>query len=701
MDTGGPSPFASCLSFDFVASFLYDYDAPPAERRAAGADQSIRHCCANSSANRRCGELLEPDAVAGVEADLQYLSPDRRVAGDDATADLLRHLGPLTTAAVVERSADPDPAATLARLEQTRRAIRITVHGEPHWAAVEDAGRLRDGLGLAVPPGIPAAHLDPGDDPVADLVSRFARTHGPFTVDQAAVALGLPRGVVGGALTALEHRGIATRGALRPGGDGMEWVAVEVLQRMRRRSLAVLRRSIEAVDHPAFTRFTIGWSGLGGRGGGDRLLETIRRLQGAAVPASILENDLLAARLDYSPDLLDSLTASGEVVWIGRGPLGGRDGRVALYLRDRVAALLTDPGTERPEGRNHERIRSHLAGRGACFFRDLYAAAGGGDPEETLDAIWDLVWSGEVTNDTIAPLRAFLWGRARKAPGRRPTLPAASAPPAGSGRWYLTVDLVGPVAPAAAAALRIEQLLERHGVLVRDTVLAEALPGGFAGAYPVLSALEDVGRVRRGYFVEGLGGTQFALPGAVDRLRIAGADTSDAAVVVAAADPANPLGLAIPWPEHDGRPSRSAGAFVVFVAGRPTAFVERAGRSILTFTADPSDLEVSAVALPRPRLAASAANGGDHGRRGSARQHRAGADAAVSRVRGVVPRDRGADEVGPVQGRSAGRVIAANRIAPGAASNRATARNAVAAWRWNTDHGGGGNMTKGARITVF
>ena len=594
VDTAGPSPFATSLSFDFVASFMYDYDAPPAERRAMAltVDQNLLRELLGEPAIR---ELLEPEAVAGVEADLQFLSADRQVSGDDATADLLRLLGPLTTAEVAARSSDPDPAAILTRLERTRRAIRVTMHGASRWAAIEDAGRLRDGLGITIPPGVAAAHLDSGADPISDLVSRFARTHGPFTVDEAASALGLPRGVVAAALGALEGRGAATRGSLLPGGDGIEWVATEVLHRMRRRSLAVLRRSIEAVDHATFTRFTLAWSGIGDRGAGpDRLNETIRRLQGAAVPASILERDVLAARLDYSPDLLDALTASGDVVWIGRGPLGGRDGRVALYLRDQVPALLTDPGTDQPGDAIHQRIRSHLAARGASFFRDLYTAAGGGDPETTLAALWDLVWAGEVTNDTIVPLRAFLWGRARRPQGRRPTLPAASAPPAGTGRWYPTSELLTPVTPTAAAAARIGQLLERHGILVRDAVVAEGLPGGFSGAYPVLSRLEDIGRVRRGYFVEGLGGTQFALPGAVDRLRRSG---DDRAVVVAAADPANPLGTAIPWPEHRSRPTRSAGALVVFVGGRPTAYVERTGRSVLCFTDDPADLEVTAAAL--------------------------------------------------------------------------------------------------------
>ncbi|HEX5630244.1 MAG TPA: DEAD/DEAH box helicase, partial [Acidimicrobiia bacterium] len=438
--------------------------------------------------------------------------------------------------------------------------------------------------------------------------------------------LGLPRAVVEGALADLEGRGRVVRGALRPGGHEMEWVSVDVLQRMRRRSLALLRRQIEAVGPDALVRFSHSWHGVGGGGSGPaRMRETLERLQGAALPASILESDVLPARLDYSPDLLDSLTASGDVVWVGRGALGGRDGRVALYLRDRVAELMWDLGVDRPADVVHDRIRNHLGQRGASFFRDLYDAAGGGDPEVILAALWDLVWAGEVTNDTIAPLRAYLWGRVRKTPGRRPILPGSTAPPAGSGRWYLTRDLLAAVTPEAVVAARTQQLLSRHGILVRDAVLAEGVPGGFAGVYPVLSAMEDVGRVRRGYFVEGLGGSQFALPGAVERLRLD--PGAEGAVVLAAADPANPYGAAIPWPEQSRqstvvsrqpenpdrgsdrknpqRAARSAGAYVVTVAGTLTAFVDRGGRAVHSYTNDPDTIATTAVAitdLARTRL---------------------------------------------------------------------------------------------------
>ncbi len=595
VSTAGPSPFASSLSLDFVASFLYEYDAPPAERRAAAL--TIDHTLLRDLLGEpELRELLDPEAIAAVELELQHLAPGHQVAGADAVADLLRRVGPLTTAGVAARCADDDPALLLTALQAGRRVIALTLTGEPCWAAVEDAARLRDALGTALPPGLPAAFLSPAADPLGDVVARFARTHGPFTSFAAAAALGLSAASVEAALTGLEDRGRVTRGAFLPGGQGREWVEVEVLRRLRRRSVARLRRQVEAVDGPAFAAFSAGWHGVGQETATpEALLEAVRRLQGAAVPASILEDEVLAARLDYRPSLLDALTAAGEVVWVGRGPLGTGDGRVALYLRSQVSALRWPLDLLPPGGEAHTLLRAHLERRGASFFPDLYAAAGGGDPQAVLEALWDLVWAGEVTNDTLAPLRARVAGKAPRARSARVPLPSA-APPAGSGRWYLVADLMlaSPSSTAAAAA-RAEQLLARHGVLGREAVLAEGLPGGFAGLYPVLAAFEEAGRVRRGYFAEGLGGAQFALPGALDRLR---AGEPSRAVTLAAADPANAYGAALPWPEHPaGQPARSAGAHVVLVDGRLGAFVERGGRRLLAFTEGADALEAIAGAV--------------------------------------------------------------------------------------------------------
>jgi len=599
MDLPSASPFASSLMLDFIASFMYEYDAPPAERRAMALTID-RDLLRDLLGEPELRDLLTPEAITTVALELQRLAPDRLARGPDGVHDLLRDLGPLDRAGVEARVEEPSRVAGLLDgLEQHHRIFRVGIGGHTHWAAVEDAGKLRDAQGIQPPPGIAEAHLASTEDPLGDVVGRYARTHGPFTTAEASEALRLPAAAVDAVLALLEGTGRISRGAFLPKGAGREWVDGEVLRRLHRRSLAMLRKEVEAVSPEAFGRLSVAWHGIGAGGRGQEgLLEAIRRLQGVAMPASILESAVLPARLAYRPEMLDTLAASGEVVWLGRGPIGNRDGLVALYLRDQVHLLAWPIDQEAPEGAAHRAIRRHLKTRGASFFRDLYEAAGGGDPQETLDALWDLVWAGEVTNDTLAPLRAFLWGQKPSRPGRRPTLPSAAAPAAGSGRWYPISDLLGEAAPTAAAAARAEQMLERHGVVVRDAVLAESIPGGFAGLYPVFSAMEEAGKVRRGYFVEGMGGSQFALIGAVDRLRAG--PTGDPPVVLAAADPANPYGAALPWPPHEtGRPSRSAGALVVLGDGRLEAFVERGGKRILTFGATEERLRMVATTLAR------------------------------------------------------------------------------------------------------
>ena len=598
IDTTSASPFASSLLFEFVASYLYEGDTAPAERRAAALtlDKELLRELLGEGELR---ELLNHDVVTSVELELQRLADDRKVKGIDAVHDLLRVLGPLDEIGVAARLASGDAKQMLEALESARRVIRVQVGGVPLWAAIEDAGRLRDAVGVQPPPGTPHVFLETGPDPLAEVVGRYARTHGPFTTDAAGAALGLPPAVVNNTLRTLEQAGSVVRGAFRPQGAGQEWVDAGVLRRLKRRSLAVLRREIEAVEQTRLGHFLPNWQGVGrtGRRHMAALLETIRTLQGASVPASILERDVLAARLDYTPGMLDQLMASGEVVWVGRGPIGPRDGRVALYLRDQLPILHRPAEQELPESDLHESIRTHLQDRGASFFRDLHSTVGGTRIEDTLDALWDLVWSGEVTNDTLAPLRALRLGRVRKRSHRsRPHLPS-TMPPSSSGRWSLVAELCAtPAGDSAWAAAWTELLLERQGVLTRAGALAEGVPGGLTTLYPVLNHLEETGRIRRGYFVEGLGGLQFALPGAVDRLRTP--DRNEEPVILAAADPANPYGTLIPWPEHaGGRASRSAGAYVVLHDGRPLVFLERGGKTAVLLTRDPELHPVAAGAL--------------------------------------------------------------------------------------------------------
>lgn len=587
VDLAGPSPFASSLMFDFIASFMYEYDAPVAEKRAAALTLD-RTLLRDLMGDPQFRDLLDPQVIADVEAELQRLAPERRIASADALHDALRDLGPLTAAAVAVRSApDADLDGWYAELHRTRRIVEIRVHGEARYTAVEDLARLRDALGVNPPLGTPQALLEPSADPLGDVVGRFARTHGPFTAAAAAAELGLPVAAVSEVLHRLAGAGRVSAGAYRPGGTGQEWVDADVLRRIRRRSLAVLRAEVEAVEPEALGRFLPAWHGLGGDAAHpSRLMEVVRRLQGAALPASIMEDEVLAVRLAYQPAMLDMLLATGEVVWVGRGALGGTDGRMALYLRQQVPLLHVPAQEPPPDGRLHELIRTHLGTRGASFFSDLYVAAEGGAPEDVLEVLWDLVWAGEVTNDTLAPLRAFVAGSAGRRRTRRQPFPTTS-PPAASGRWYLVSDLLAsgdPIAPESRGAAIAEQLLERHGVVTRDAVLAEGVPGGFSGLYPVFTAMEDAGRVRRGYFIEGRGGSQFALPGAVDRLR---GGKEGGRTVLAAADPANPYGAALPWPEHAaGRASRRAGAAVVLSDGALLAYVERGGRTVLTFGGD-------------------------------------------------------------------------------------------------------------------
>ncbi|MGZ5289321.1 MAG: Lhr family helicase [Actinomycetota bacterium] len=609
VDTETASPFAQSLLFRWVSVFMYEGDAPLAERRAAALSLD-RDLLRELLGTEELRELLDPRAIDEVELELQWLADGRHARSADGTADLLRDVGPLREDEIGAR-VDGDVPAWLARLVDEGRAIRVKVAGEDRLAVVEDAAALRDALGTALPIGLPGVFTEPSEQPLERLVARHARTHGPFEGHEAAARLGAGEDRVRAALDSLEAEGRLVHGGFRPGGVAREWVDVEVLRRIRQRSLAALRKEVEPVDAATFARFLPAWQGADRpRGGADALTEAIARLQGTAVPASILETDVLPARVrGYRGADLDALCASGDVVWVGAGSLGSDDGRVTLAFRDGLGLLDPAP-VDRPEGALHDAIREHLGSRGASFWPDLVAAAGTASERVLLAALWDLVWAGEVTNDTVAPLRAFVKGASSKVraprPGHRPRPGALRrvGPPAGAGRWSLVAPLREPTpSPTELAHARALQLLDRHGVVTRESVLAENAPGGFAGVYPVLKAMEEAGKVRRGYFVAGLGAAQFAMPGAVDRLRSlrehqvgAGADGEEGPQVVtlAAADPAQPYGAAVPWPASAGRPARAAGAFVVLRDGSPVAYLERGARSVLTF-GTPADRWADAI----------------------------------------------------------------------------------------------------------
>ncbi len=737
VETPAASPFGRSLLFRYVGAFMYEGDAPLAERRAqALALDSALLAELLGQADLR--ELLDPLVVDGTERELQRLAPDRQCTSAESMADLLREVGPLAAAEVAGRCSEPGAAAGwLASLAAQRRAIEVRVAGEPRWAAIEDAGRLRDALGVALPPGIPDAFTEPVRDPLGDLAARYARTHGPFTTAAAADRYGLGVAVMAGTLHRLAADGRIAEGEFMPGGRETQWCDAGTLRLLRRRCLARLRHQVEPVPPQTFAAFLPGWQNAsqaarpagaavphdagshaawpaarrGRSTGPDAVYDVIEQLAGAAVPASALETLVLPGRLrGYSPAMLDELTAAGEIVWTGAGGLPGGDGWLVLAPAATAPMLFPEPA-EITMTAVHEAVLAALDGGGALFFRALAdrvttglgagrlgTAQGPGSAQDNGDeagavaavgaagatgaasaltaarragqageqavasAIWDLVWAGRLTNDTLAPLRTVLGagrptaapaypgaadlaasgaslraaGRPGRAGGRRPgfgraVMPSRSGPPTVSGRWSMLPP--GDSDQTRRMHALALALLDRYGIVIRGAAAAERVPGGFAALYPVLRAMEESGQCRRGYFVEGLGAAQFALPGAVDRMRAigtpkpAGGQESAAAaqapswqagpggpgagggpagpaiLVLAAADPANAYGAALPWPprpdETPGghRPGRKAGALVILADGRLVLYVERGGKTLLSWTSDPEQLSPAAAAL--------------------------------------------------------------------------------------------------------
>ncbi|MFQ3557243.1 ATP-dependent helicase [Streptomyces gramineus] len=739
--TPEPSPFARSLLFGYVAQFLYEGDSPLAERRAAALSLDSR-LLAELLGQAELRELLDADVLTELEAELQWRTEERRVKDPEGVADLLRLLGPLTDAELAERGAEPRWAEELAA---ARRAIRVRISGADHWAAIEDAGRLRDALGTALPVGVPEAFTEPVKDPLGDLLARYARTHGPFTSAGAAARFGLGVAVTEGALQRLAAGGRVVQGEFHPAGIGQEWCDAAVLRRLRRRSLAALRHELEPVAPAALAQFLPQWQHIGkGHGvrGIDGLVRAVEQVQGASVPASALEKLVLPSRVaGYTPAMLDELTAAGEIVWAGAGALPGKDGWVSLYMAD-AAPLLLPPPHPLELTALHQSVLDTLSGGYGLFFRQIAdQVRATTHPEATdphlADAVWDLAWSGRLTNDTLAPMRSLLGsGRTagatahrakRTVPrGRYGSLTAAArtasrtGPPTVAGRWSLLPEREPDTTVRAHALART--LLDRHGVVTRGAVAAEGVEGGFSAVYRILSVFEESGQARRGYVVEGLGAAQFAMDGAVDRLRAvsnardrgdtlpgtasadgapAGAarfaqggplasagfggsggsggetplgpfDESDLpvldgdftwpqdppaapgdyvsprdlaptdpfaapgyggprggspanpyaygnhrtrtpaapdprAVVLAAADPANAYGAALPWPEPPTgaghKPGRKAGSLVVLVDGELTLYMERGGKTLLAWPAAP---DTDAGDDPRLRTAAEA-----------------------------------------------------------------------------------------------
>ncbi|HVR42227.1 MAG TPA: helicase-related protein, partial [Thermoanaerobaculia bacterium] len=585
-DTEKPSPFASNVLFRYVANYLYDGDAPLAERRAqaltVNRDQ-LRELMGEADLR----QLLDPRAVEEAELHLQHLDERTKARGEDGIHDLLLRLGDLTPGEIEARSAGAEAAGWIGSLLRAQRAVELKIAGEVRLVAAEEASRYRDALGVELPGDLPDALLEAGVDPLGVLASRFARTRGPFTTRELAARYALASAVAESELRRLESEGRLLSGEFRPGGAGREWCHPEVLETIRRKSLAKLRREIEPVDPPALARLLAEWQGVGGRREGlNALLDAIEPLQGFPIAASILESAILPARIPtYRPADLDTLLAAGEIVWIGIDAIGSRDGRVALFLADAMP-LLHLPSEPPPLDEREQRIVDHLAARGASFFTSIHEAAGGGFPADTVAILWELVWKGIVTNDSLHALRAFVRRGTSARNGRRTAFPSRrSIPPAGEGRWSLVAGLGGAAAsPTERAHALARQLLTRYGVVGRESVAAESLPGGFASVYPVLRSLEESGRVRRGLFVAGMTAAQFAEPAAVDSLRSLRDEPSrPETLVLASSDPASPWGSIFRWPGGEGGGSRAVGTEVVLVNGKLAAHLSRGARRIVTF----------------------------------------------------------------------------------------------------------------------
>jgi ATP-dependent Lhr-like helicase len=590
-----PSPFASALLFSYIANYIYDGDAPLAERRAQALaiDQSQLEQILGSPDFR---ELLDKSALDEVESQLQSLDTEYHARHTDGLHDLLLKLGDLTEDEIRARSETSEVAAAIDDLARARRAVRVRIAGEPRFIPVEYAARYRDALGVPLPPGLADAFLSPVADPLAGIVRRYARTHGPFTLTDLAGRYALPPEQAEAELRLLHGDGKLLEGEFRPGGIHREWCDPDVLQQIRRKTLSHLRREVVPAEQSTFARFLVRWQGVTApRRGVDALLDAIEILQGAELIASDVEREILPARVaKYQPSDLDALLASGDIVWIGREPLGARDGRVSLYLAEALGALVPPPSPDsRLLSERAQAILEFLRNQGASFQITIHQATGGGFPNETTDALWELVWAGLITNDTYHPVRARLTEPDKPARSHEYSPPGSPAflmrrrarGGGGHGRWSLVQHRISarttPVEWSAAVA---HQLLIRNGIVMRETAAVENVRGGYSSVYPVLRTMEESGLVRRGMFVAGLGAAQFAMPAAVDMLRsLRRPDDRPEAVHLAASDPANPYGGLLPWGETDHSMARAAGAAVILVNGHLAAFFRRRNPAIRVF----------------------------------------------------------------------------------------------------------------------
>ena len=615
VETPEASPFARSLLFGYVGAFVYEGDVPLAEKKAAALSLDAT-LLAELLGKDGLKQLLDGDVIARTEADLQGLSAERQATDAERLYDLVRTAGPFTVDELRLRSVEGfDPVVALESLLLDRRLVEVRIAGRPMVAVAEDVPRLRDGLGVPVPPGVAASFTEPSLRPIEDLVLRWARTHGPFLASTVAQRYGLGRAVVEGACDALIAAGTVVAGSFVELGDAeadrRQYCHGQVLALVKRRTLAALRKEVEPVEQVAFSRFLAEWQGVGsGTRGADAVLAVLEQLDGCALPASAVESLVLPARVaDYRPAMLDELMTAGEVSWVGDGAVGDSDG----WIRFVVSGTEPPAAGAEPSHYRGQELLAALGAGGARFF-DAILPVGVTDRAEYVTALWDLAWAGLVSSDTFNPVRALVAdGGAHRKPARptarthrarlsgqglrRPTRAPRLTSPTTTGRWSL-VERV-PSTPAEELAGHVFGLLDRYGVVTRGTVLTEGNDGGFGVAYRAMSTMEETGQCRRGYFIEGLGAAQFALSGAVDRLRAQQREPDEpTALVLAACDPANAYGAALPWPEREGhRPGRKVGALVVLVDGVLVFYVERGGKTLLSFSEDERRLRPAADAL--------------------------------------------------------------------------------------------------------
>ena len=614
--TEQPSPFASSLLFNYTGAFMYEGDSPLAEKRAAALalDPAL---LAKLLGTVELRELLDPEIIAEVHAQLQRTHPSRRARTTEEVADLLRVLGPIPIDELGEHTDVP-----LSALDQLgTRIMRVRIGGREHLAQAQDAPLLRDALGIPIPPGIPA-QVATISDALPQLVSRWARTRGPFVLRDLTEAFGISVSAAHTVLGALDG---VVEGRYRQGVEEQEYCAAAVLKTIRSRSLAAARAATEPVSSATFARFLPEWHSIAPAGkrpalrGADGVFSVIEQLAGVRLPASAWESLILPARVgDYSPTMLDELTSNGEVLIVGAGKAGAADPWIMLLPSDYAAQLA--PETDAEGVSMVQRSILDVLGRGGGFLFADIAAEAPGTTEETREALWGLVEMGLVSPDSFAPIRTRLSsggsrsGRTAHRSKRRPTrsrlrmgrtsfaqaqnAAGAGTPPDVMGRWSLAVPASTDATSRSVA--HGEAWLDRYGVLTRGSVVAEDVLGGFALAYKVLSGFEESGKAMRGYVIDGLGAAQFSTPAIIDRLRgladspdVTGwpsGTTEPETFVLAACDPANPYGAALPWPQRDdadgkatGGPARSAGALVVLIDGLPIAHLTRGGKTLTTF----------------------------------------------------------------------------------------------------------------------